>query len=45
MENNNIDCFKMRMDLSAVPEDIIPIIARYLLNFDIHISSTKYLEK
>ena len=34
MENNNINCFKMRMDLSAIPEDIIPIIARYLLKFD-----------
>ncbi len=34
MENNNINCFKMRMDLSAIPEDVIPIIARYLLKFD-----------
>ncbi len=28
-ENNKINCFKMRMDLSAIPEDIIPIIATY----------------
>ena len=34
MENNNINCFKMRMNLSAIPEDILPIIARYLLKFD-----------
>ena len=34
MENNNINCFKMRMDLSAIPEDVIPIIVRYLLKFD-----------
>ena len=34
MENNNTNCFKMRMDLSAIPEDIMPIIARYLLKFD-----------
>ena len=34
MENNNINCFKMRMNLSAIPEDILPIIARYLLQFD-----------
>ena len=31
MENNNI---KMRMDLSVIPEDIIPTIAKYLLKFD-----------
>ncbi len=34
MENNNSNCLKMRMDLSAIPEDIIPIIARYLKKFD-----------
>jgi hypothetical protein len=35
MENNNINLLKMRIDLSAIPEDIIPIIAKYLLEFDI----------
>ena len=34
MENNNINLLKMRIDLSAIPEDILPIIARYLLKFD-----------
>jgi uncharacterized protein YehS (DUF1456 family) len=34
MENNNINLLKMRIDLSAIPEDIIPIIAKYLLKVD-----------
>jgi hypothetical protein len=34
MENNNINLFKMRIDLSAIPEDIMPTIAKYLLKVD-----------
>ena len=29
MENNNMNLYKMRIDLSAIPEDIIPFIAKY----------------
>ena len=45
MENNNINLFKMRMDLSAIPEDIIPIIAKYLLKFDITYKFNKIFRK
>ena len=38
MENNNINLFKMRIDLSAIPEDIIPTIAKYLFNIHINIT-------
>ena len=34
MENKNMNLYKMRIDLSAIPEDIIPIIAKYLLKVD-----------
>ena len=45
MENNNINLFKMRIDLSAIPEDIIPIIAKYLLEFDIMYKFNKIFRK
>ncbi len=45
MENNNINCFKMRMNLSAIPEDIIPIIGRYLLKFDNTYKFNKIIRK
>ena len=45
MENNNINLLKMRIDLSAIPEDIIPIIAKYLLEFDITYKFNKIFRK
>jgi hypothetical protein len=45
MENNNINLLKMRIDLSAIPEDIIPIIAKYLLEFDITYEFNKIFRK
>jgi hypothetical protein len=40
-----IDLFKTRMGLSSIPKDIIPMIAKYLLKFDISYKFNKYLEK
>ena len=45
MENMNINLFEMRIDLSAIPEDIIPIIAKYLLKFDIKRRFNKIFRK
>ena len=45
MENNNMNLYKMRIDLSAIPEDIIPIIAKYLLKFDIKRRFNKIFRK
>ncbi len=45
MQNNNINLFKIRMALSAIPEDIIPIIAKYLLKFDITHKFNKIFRK
>ncbi len=45
MENSNINLFKMRIDLSAIPEDIIPVIAKYLLKFDITYKFNKIFRK
>jgi uncharacterized protein YehS (DUF1456 family) len=45
MENNNMNLYKMRIDLSAIPEDIIPIIAKYLLKFDMKRRFNKIFRK
>ena len=45
MKNNNMNLYKMRIDLSAIPEDIIPIIAKYLLKFDIKRRFNKIFRK